>query len=111
MRAYLDALEAHQPKRGRSRSPERLAERKAAVDAELKTGVRKVLKRLELMQERRRLSEALIRLETAPSIEDAEARFVEHAAAFSERKGISYMTWREFGVPAAVLTRAGITRT
>ncbi len=36
--------------------------------------------------------------------------FIEHAAAFAERKGISYATFREMGVPAAVLKEAGITR-
>lgn len=110
VRAYLDAIDAHRPRRGRARSPERIAERKAAVDAELDAGVRKVLKRLELMQERRSLTDALVRIETAPNLDEAEARFVEHAAAFSERKGITYMTWREFGVSVEVLAKAGITR-
>ena len=30
------------------------------------------------------------------------------AAAFSTRKGISKKAWREVGVPAAVLKRAGV---
>jgi len=32
------------------------------------------------------------------------------AREYGERQGISYTTWREVGVDAAVLTRAGITR-
>ncbi len=39
-----------------------------------------------------------------------EEGFVSSAAGYSERKGISYAAWREAGVPAAVLKRAGISR-
>ena len=43
---------------------------------------------------------------TAQSPEDA---FVAVAAAYSRRHHIAYATWREVGVPAAVLRRAGVT--
>ena len=33
------------------------------------------------------------------------------ARGYSERKGIVYATWREAGVPPAVLAKAGISRT
>ena len=49
-----------------------------------------------------------------PAVEDLEAiesAFVEHAASYAGRKGISYTAWREQGVPAAVLSKAGIPRT
>ena len=39
-----------------------------------------------------------------------EAAFVSYAAAYSERKGISYAAWREAGVSPTVLTKAGIRR-
>ena len=39
-----------------------------------------------------------------------EGAFVEVAASYSKRQGISYAAWREVGVPAAVLKRAGISR-
>lgn len=39
-----------------------------------------------------------------------EAGFVEHAANYGTRKGIAYATWREFGVAADVLNRAGTIR-
>ncbi len=32
------------------------------------------------------------------------------AAKYAERKGISYAAWRELGVPADVLKKAGISR-
>ena len=39
-----------------------------------------------------------------------EEGFVKAAKSYSERKGISYSTWREVGVSADVLKRAGISR-
>ena len=39
-----------------------------------------------------------------------EDEFVGVAKAYSERNGISYQAWREVGVPAAVLSHAGISR-
>lgn len=41
----------------------------------------------------------------------AEAGFVTVAKRFSEKKKITYDTWRDFGVPAPVLKKAGIART
>lgn len=37
-----------------------------------------------------------------------EDEFVEHALIFARRKGITYGAWRDVGVPAHVLARAGI---
>jgi hypothetical protein len=39
-----------------------------------------------------------------------EREFAKVAQAYSQRKGISYAAWRELGVPADVLKRAGIGR-
>jgi hypothetical protein len=39
-----------------------------------------------------------------------ELDFVLHAKAYAHEHGIEYATWREFGVPAGVLARAGIAR-
>ena len=39
-----------------------------------------------------------------------EAEFVAVASTYSSRKGISYTAWRELGVPADVLKRAGVSR-
>ena len=39
-----------------------------------------------------------------------EREFVKAAPAYGDRKGISYAAWREAGVSAAVLRRAGIQR-
>jgi hypothetical protein len=108
VRDYLDALEAHQPKRGRKRTPESINKRLATIDAEMPGA--DPLRRLSMAQERIDLEDELYDLENAESIDEYEAAFVEAAADYSERKGISYAAWREVGVPAATLKAAGISR-
>lgn len=44
------------------------------------------------------------------SIKDAEAAFVKVAPRFSKARNISYGAWRDAGVSAAVLKKAGINR-
>jgi hypothetical protein len=39
-----------------------------------------------------------------------EGDFVKVAMAYSKRKGIEYASWRELGVSADVLKRAGVSR-
>lgn len=107
---YLDALDSQMPQRGRRISTEVLLERKAAAEAALAAGGLKALKRLALLQEVRDFDETLARRAEAPDMSLVEDGFVTHAASYSERKGIHYATWREIGVPAELLTRAGITR-
>lgn len=107
---YLDALEANRPKPGRRVSPEKLQERRAGIDAQLESADIKPIKRLELMQDRRSIDEQLAALADEPDMGSVEAAFIEHAAAYGKRKGIAYATWREAGVPAELLSRAGITR-
>jgi hypothetical protein len=65
------------------------------------------LERLDLIVRRNELAAQL-----AEPVDDgsAEAEFVEVAAAYSQRKGISWPAWREVGVPAEVLRRAGVPR-
>lgn len=107
---YLDALESNKPKPGRRVSPEKLQERRANIDAQLAAGDIKPIKRLELMQAIRDIDDQLGALQAEPDTTAVEAGFVAHAAAYGTRKGIAYTTWREFGVPADVLNKAGITR-
>ncbi len=40
-----------------------------------------------------------------------EAEFVKIAKRFGENRGIGYAAWRDAGVPAAVLKKAGVART
>ena len=110
VRDYLDALETNKPKRGRQVSPETLAARKADIDSQLAAGDMKPIKRLELMQDGRDIDAQLAQLQAEPDLGAVEAGFVAHAATYGARKGIAYATWREFGVAAELLARAGITR-
>ena len=110
VRDYLDALESSRPKRGRQVSPERLTARKADIDAQLAGGDVKPIKRLELMQDRRDIDMQLAALADEQDMTAVENEFIAHAAAYGSRKGIQYATWREAGVPAELLARAGITR-
>ena len=109
IKAYLDALEQHRPKRGRKRTVESIAKRLAGIETELPSA--SSLQRLQLLQERRDLqAEQATMSGNSSDLGDLEASFVEVAKAYSDRKGISYATWRESGVPSEVLKKAGIGR-
>lgn len=106
---YLEALEAHKPKRGRKRTADSVKKRLAAVEQELKTA--SALNRLTLLQERRDLEVELAGMQAGkPDLGGLEKDFVRVAKPYSARKGISYGAWREFGVSPEVLKKAGITR-
>ena len=108
VRDYLEALEAHRPKRGRKRTPESIERRLAAIEEELETA--DSLNRLKLVQERMDLLNEHESLQAGIDLSEFEDAFAEVAASYSERQGISYAAWREIGVEAAVLKRSGITR-
>lgn len=110
VRDYLEALEGNKPKRGRQVSPETLEARRAAIDEQIAAGDLKPLKQLELMQNRRDIEAQLAALADEPDMSTVEAGFVAHAASYGQRKGIQHATWREAGVPADVLGKAGISR-
>lgn len=69
------------------------------------------LGRVELIQSRLDIAKALADSDIAEDMGALEAGFIEHAASYSERKGVSYTAWREFGVPASVLRAAGVKET
>ena len=106
---YLDALEANKPKRGRKRTPDSVKKRLTTVTGELKDAGG--LTRLNLLQERRDLEVELATMQAgAPDLSELEKEFVKVAKSYSAKKKISYGAWREFGVPADVLKKAGISR-
>ncbi len=96
-------------KRGRRVSPVALRKRLAAAEATMKsaTGVAKVLAAQEVRDLRARLAETGGEGTNTKSL---EASFVKVARQFSVNRGISYAAWRDAGVPAEVLQRAGIAR-
>ena len=106
--AYLDALESHRPKRGRKRTPESIDKRLATIDASLESA--SPVKRLSLIQERLDLLRERESLSAKVDLSGLEDDFVSTAKSYGQRKGISYAAWRELGVSAPILKRAGITR-
>lgn len=108
VRAYLEALEAHRPKRGRKRTPESVQRRLDAIEQELPEA--DAVTRLNLVQERMDLQDELASMGAGADLEELEEAFVEAAYGYSERRGISYAAWRELGVQPGVLKRAGISR-
>ena len=63
-----------------------------------------------MLQDRRDIEKQLAALADEPDMSAVEAGFIEHAASYGQRKGIQYATWREAGVPADLLAKAGISR-
>ena len=108
VRAYLEALEAAKPRRGRKRTPETITKRLAAIEADIPTA--DPIKRLQLIQERIDLHAELDTKDDTVDLEPLEKEFAAAAKPYSERKGISATAWRQIGVPAATLKAAGITR-
>lgn len=108
VRRYLEALDAHKPRRGRKRTPETMRKRLARIEEEIPDA--DPLRRLQLVQERLDLQQEIDQAESKVDLEALEKGFVESARSYSERKGISYAAWREIGVPAATLRKAGIDR-
>lgn len=108
VREYLEALDENRPKRGRRRTPDSIQKRLDAIGERLKAA--RPLERVQLAQERIDLRAELEKLGAKVDLSKLEERFVKAAKDYAERKGISYAAWREAGVPAEVLKRAGISR-
>lgn len=108
VRRYLEALEAHRPKRGRKRTEQSIFNRLAQIDVRLDHA--DPLGRVRLVQEKMDLEAELASKGLSVDLAALEADFVRTAAAYSQRKGITYAAWREAGVAAEVLRQAGLTR-
>jgi hypothetical protein len=109
VREYLAALEQERKpgrKVDRGTVEKRIDEVQQRIDDEPDPA-----KRVELIQRRLDLEEQLVAMQGEVDLDALERGFVDAAAEYSERKGISYTAWREAGVPAAALKRAGIRRT
>ena len=109
VRNYLEALRSNKPKRGRRRTRESIAgpagrDRRRARDgrSDERAAAAPGAPRSADRNGRRSASKV--------DISALEEGFVAVAKSYSARQGISYATWREIGVDAAVLKRAGITR-
>lgn len=108
VRAYLDALEKHRPKRGRKRTAESVTKRLETIAETI--GDAEPIDRLQMIQERIDLEAELDSMQNKADLSELETGFVEAAKGYSDRKGITYAAWRELGVEPAVLKAAGISR-
>jgi hypothetical protein len=108
VRLYLEALDSHRPKRGRKRTADTIKKRLADIESRLADA--DPLTRLQLVQERMNLQEELGSKQQTVDWAGLEEAFTKVAREYGSRKGISYAAWREAGVDAAVLKRAGIRR-
>ena len=106
--AYLEAIETNKPRRGRKRTPDSIDKRLAKIADEF--GAANAITRLSLIQERMDLLAEKEAMNGSVDLSGLEAEFVKAAKSYSQRKGISYAAWRELGVPADVLKKAGIGR-
>ncbi len=111
IKSYLEALRQSKPTAGRPRTSESVNNRLNKINQLLESRL-DPLKRLSLLQERLDLNQELKDKEASSSnkVTELEADFIAVAMAYGQRKGISYAAWREFGVSAAVLKAAGISR-
>jgi hypothetical protein len=105
---YLEALQQNKPRRGRRRTPDSIKKRLVAIDTAYDEG--SALQQLQLVQERMDLQKELATMGTKVDLSALETDFVKTAAKYAQRKGISYAAWRELGVSADVLKKAGISR-
>jgi hypothetical protein len=108
VRRYLEALEAHKPKRGRKRTPESIQKQLKSIEQKLDSA--DSLTRVLLIQQRMDLERELAAKEAVVDLAALEDDFVRAAKRYGERKGISYAAWREAGVDAPVLRRANVGR-
>lgn len=108
VKLYLEAIQARRPGR-----PVTAESQKARLE-ELRRRIRSekdALRKLDLTQQRMDLEDALRASKSTLDRDSLERGFVRHALRYSDRKGISYSAWREAGVPASTLAKAGIKRT
>ncbi len=108
VKAYLEALAANKPKRGRKRTTDTITKRLSTIEKELEEA--SPLAQLQLVQERMDLQAELESMNDVVDLSGLEADFVAVAKSYGERKGISYGAWRKVGVEPGTLKRAGISR-
>ncbi len=107
---YLSAVNTPK-RRGRKVSKAALVERlaEARTRAKSATGVDKVLAAQDVRDLQTRI--ANMSAASGSDIKSLEAAFVKIAKRFGENRGIGYGAWRDAGVPAVVLKKAGVART
>ena len=108
MRRYLSAVEMARPGRGTKRTADAIGNRITKVDEMLVSA--DPLSRVHLTQERIELHAEYVRVTNgnAPDQSQLERDFIRVARSYGDRNGITYAAWRQCGVDADVLERAGL---
>jgi hypothetical protein len=102
--AYLTALRAPKvPARSRANLQQRRAQIEQWI-AEESSPIREV----ELIQQRLDIDAQLAQIDQATRLRELEEAFVNVAASWAKRTGVTAAALREVGVPASVLRRAGV---
>jgi hypothetical protein len=102
--AYLTALRARKvPKRDRAKIEARRAQVEQWI-AEEQSPIRQV----ELIQRRLDIEAQLAEADQADRLGGLEEAFVNVAASWAKRSGVTAAALREVGVPARVLAKAGL---
>jgi uncharacterized protein YicC (UPF0701 family) len=108
VRDYLEGLEATRPKRGRKRTKDTVSKRISSIESELENA--QPLRKLEMIQERLDLLDELETFDETVDMAALEKQFISVAKSYAARRGISYAAFREMGIAAPVLKKAGIGR-
>lgn len=108
MRRYLSAVEMARPGRGTKRTSDAIGNRITKVDEMLVSA--DPLSRVHLTQERIELHAEYVRVTngSSPDRSQLEQDFIRVARSYGDRNGITYAAWRQCGVDAEVLERAGL---
>lgn len=107
VRAYLEAI-SDRP-RGRRISKSDLETRLADTLAELEKDDIDPVTRLKLIQERINLQNRLARYEHG-DLEELEKGFIEAAKPWAQSHGVTYVAFKQAGVPDPVLKAAGLAK-
>ena len=108
VRRYLSAVEMARPGRGTKRTSDAIGNRITKVDEMLVSA--DPLSRVHLTQERIELHAEFVRVTNgnSPDQSQLERDFIRVARSYGDRNGITYAAWRQCGVDADVLERAGL---
>ncbi len=108
VRRYLSALDVRKPGRTAARTVESVQHRMHQIDTLLLSA--DPVQRLHLTQERIDLHAEQLRLQQSGGgdFTDLEKAFIRVARSYGDRHDITYSAWRQVGVDADVLAKAGI---
>jgi hypothetical protein len=105
--AYLTALKGPRPSGSSKAKREGVMRRRAQIEQWI-SNERSPIREVELIQQRLDIDAQLSKLDEAARLPELEEAFVNVAASWAKRRGITAAALREAGVPAGVLKRAGL---